>query len=57
MGALTKILKVLIGLVLVALGAVSYYWWWPFLWELVKGALGLVIIGIGLLVILIAFTE
>ncbi len=57
MSGLTKFIKVLLGLVLIVLGVVSYAWWYPALWTLFKGALGLVVIGIGLLVILIAFTE
>lgn len=57
MGSLTKFIKILIGLVLIVLGLVSYAYWYPALWLLVKGALGLFVAGIGLLVILIAFTE
>ncbi len=57
MGGLAKFIKILIGLVLIVLGAVSYAWWYPALWVLFKGAFGLVVIGIGLLTILIAMTE
>tara|TARA_Y100000034_G_scaffold44576_1_gene54701 strand:- start:1842 stop:2015 length:174 start_codon:yes stop_codon:yes gene_type:complete len=57
MGAFAKFVKILIGLVLIILGAVSYAWWWPALVVLIKGALGLVVIGFGLLAILIAMTE
>lgn len=57
MGALTKFIKVLIGIILIVLGLMSYVWWWPALWTVFKGGLGLMVIGIGLLVILIAFTE
>ncbi len=57
MGALTKAIKILIGLVLIVLGLASYVEWYPALWLLIKGALGLFVAGVGALVILIAFTD
>lgn len=44
-----KALKVLIGLVLVGLGAWTILLWWPDLLTLVKGGIGLVLILAGLI--------
>ena len=44
-----KVLKGLIGLVLVGLGAWTIYLWWPALLVLVKGGIGLVLILAGLI--------
>ncbi len=57
MSALAKLIKVLIGLVLIVLGLASYTVWWPALLVLVKGALGLFVAGVGFLLILIAMTD
>ncbi len=46
---LGKLLKVLIGLALVGLGAWTIYLWWPDLLVLVRGGIGLVLILIGLI--------
>lgn len=44
-----KLLKVLIGLILVGLGAYTVYLWWPDLLVLVRGGIGLVLILAGLI--------
>jgi hypothetical protein len=44
-----KILKVLIGIALVALGAWTIYLWWADLLTLVRGSIGLVLILAGLI--------
>jgi len=44
-----KLLKVLIGIVLVALGAWTIYLWWGDLLTLVRGGIGLVLILAGLI--------
>ena len=44
-----KILKVLIGIALVALGAWTIYLWWGDLLTLVRGSIGLVLILAGLI--------
>lgn len=44
-----KLLKVLIGLVLVGLGAWTIYLWWPDLLVLIRGGIGLVLIMAGLI--------
>jgi hypothetical protein len=44
-----KVLKVLIGLVLLALGAAAIYMWWPDLLVMVKGGVGLALILAGLI--------
>ena len=46
---LAKLLKALIGLVLVALGAWLVYLWWADLLILVRGGLGLALILFGLI--------
>lgn len=46
---LGKLLKVLVGLALVALGAYTVYLWWPDLLVLVRGGIGLVLIMAGLI--------
>jgi hypothetical protein len=47
---LTKIIKLLIGLAFVALGAWTIYLWWPDLLTIIRGGIGLVLIMIGLIV-------
>jgi hypothetical protein len=44
-----KIVKVLIGLILVALGAWTIYLWWGDLLTLIRGGIGLVLILSGLI--------
>ena len=44
-----KILKVLIGLALVALGVYTLYLWWADLLVLIRGGIGLVLIMAGLI--------
>ena len=46
---ISKVIKVLIGLLLIALGAWTIYLWWPDLLALVRGGLGLVLILMGLI--------
>jgi hypothetical protein len=46
---ISKAVKVLIGVLLVALGGWTIYLWWPELLTLVKGSLGLVLILAGLI--------
>lgn len=46
---LGKLLKVLIGLALVALGALTVYLWWADLLVLIRGGIGLVLILAGLI--------
>ena len=46
---LGKLLKVLIGLALVGLGAYTIYLWWPDLLVLIRGGIGLVLILAGLI--------
>jgi hypothetical protein len=43
------VLKVLIGIVLMALGAVSIYYWWPELLVIIKGMIGIILILVGLI--------
>jgi hypothetical protein len=45
----SKIIKVIIGLVLIALGAWTIYLWWGDLLALIRGGLGLVLILAGLI--------
>lgn len=44
-----KILKVLVGIVLIALGAWTIYLWWGELLTLIRGGIGLVLILAGLI--------
>jgi hypothetical protein len=44
-----KIIKVIIGLVLVGLGAWTIYLWWADLLTLIRGGIGLVLIMAGLI--------
>jgi hypothetical protein len=46
---ISKIIKVLIGLFLIALGAWTIYLWWADLLALVRGGLGLALILAGLI--------
>lgn len=45
----SKVIKVLIGLILIALGAWTIYLWWGDLLTLIRGGLGLVLILAGLI--------
>lgn len=58
-----KAFKIILGLVLLVVAVWTYSWtfwggaWWLSLVELIKGGLGIVIALIGLLFILIGWTE
>lgn len=55
-----KALKIIIGLLIVLAGLYTYIQWpgnLTALWILIKGSVGLIVILIGLLLILIGFTE
>jgi hypothetical protein len=52
-----KSLKVIVGLALIAVGILSYLWWWPDLLVLVKGSLGLFVAFIGLIVIMVGLSD
>lgn len=54
---LKKAIKVIIGLALIVVGIGSYWYWWPELLLLVKGGLGAVVALIGLVVIMIAWSD
>lgn len=54
---LGKIVKVLLGLVLIAAGLYSYKWWWPELLMVIKGCLGVFIALIGLVVVMIGWSD
>ncbi|MBU2639943.1 MAG: hypothetical protein KKG75_04540 [Nanoarchaeota archaeon] len=55
-----KYLKIIIGLLVILVGAYTYIAW-PgnllALWTIIKGSFGLVVILIGLLFVLLGFTE
>lgn len=57
MGFLSKFWKILLGVVLIGLGVLSYFYWWPELLTLIKGGLGLVLALIGLIFLVVGFTE
>ncbi len=44
-----KLIKIIIGLILIALGAWTIYLWWPDLLALVRGGIGLFLILCGLI--------
>lgn len=52
-----KTLKVVVGLLLIAAGVLSYLWWWPDLLTLIKGGLGLFVAFIGLIVIMVGLSD
>ena len=57
---MNKYLKIIIGLLIILVGVWTYVQWpnnLAALWTVIKGCIGLVIIGIGLLFLLLGFTE
>ena len=52
-----KILKILVGIILIAVGISSYVWWYPQLILLIKAGLGLVVIFIGLMFVLLGWAD
>jgi hypothetical protein len=54
---LKKIIKILIGLALIVVGLGSYYYWWPELLLVVKGSLGVFVALIGLVVVMIGWSN
>jgi len=56
-GFFKKALKVIIGLALIAAGVGSYWYWWPELLLVVKGCLGAFVALIGLIVVMIAWSD
>jgi len=55
--SLSKLWKILVGLLLIVIGAGTYWWFWPQLIILIKGGLGLVIALIGIMFLLVGATE
>ncbi len=56
-GFLKKAIKVIIGLALIVAGVGSYWYWWPELLVVVKGCLGVAVALIGLVVIMIGWSD
>ena len=56
-GFLSKAWKFLAGVLFIGLGVLSYFYWWQELWTIIKGGLGLVLIMIGVVFFMLAFTE
>lgn len=56
-GFLSKAWKFLAGVLFIGLGVLSYLYWWQELLTLIKGGLGLVLIMIGVVFFMLAFTE
>jgi hypothetical protein len=52
-----KIIKVLVGIALIVVGIGSYWYWLPELLVVVKGCLGVFIALIGLVVVMIAWSD
>jgi hypothetical protein len=55
--SLSKLWKILVGLLFIVIGAGTYWWFWPQLIILIKGGLGLVIALVGLMFLLVGATE
>ena len=51
---LTTLIKVVVGLGLLALGVIAILRWWPELLEIIKGCLGLFLILAGIITLAIA---
>ncbi|HLC80854.1 MAG TPA: hypothetical protein VJG31_03725 [Candidatus Nanoarchaeia archaeon] len=56
-GLLSKAWKFLAGVLFLGLGVLSYLYWWQELLTLIKGGLGLVLIMVGVVFFMLAFTE
>lgn len=54
---LMKWVKVVIGVLVIVLGLLSYYWWWGELWLVFKGVLGLFVALVGLVILLIGISD
>ena len=54
---LGKIVKVLVGIMLIVAGVYSYRWWWPELLVVVKGCLGAFVALVGLVVVMIGWSD
>ncbi|MBA3064456.1 hypothetical protein FP803_03385 [Candidatus Woesearchaeota archaeon] len=55
-----KFFKIILGLLLIIAGVCTYvtwYKWWPQLWTLIRGVLGLIIILIGLMFVFMGFSD
>ncbi|MFH0977713.1 MAG: hypothetical protein V1837_00280 [Candidatus Woesearchaeota archaeon] len=55
-----KFAKIVLGLILILVGIWTYLPplnWWTFLWDIVKGGLGLIIAVIGLIFILMGWSD
>jgi len=53
----SKWVKILVGAVLIALGLASYVWWWSELWLVFRGLIGLFVAFVGLIVLLIGWSD
>jgi len=52
--AARKTVKFIIGIILLVLGVAAVVFWWPEVISLIKGCLGLVLIGLGAIAIIIS---
>ncbi|OPX30523.1 MAG: hypothetical protein B1H08_01405 [Candidatus Omnitrophica bacterium 4484_171] len=48
------VMKIAIGVILVILGVWAVFGWWSFLWDVIKGCIGLFLILAGVITIAIA---
>lgn len=49
-----KIIKMLLGIILIVVGAYLTYFWWFFVLTLIKGGVGIFLILVGLITIAVA---
>ncbi len=54
---ISKALKVVVGLLLVIAGIYGIIRFWPHVWDLLKGGVGIVVLLIGLIVLAIGFLD
>lgn len=57
MANIGKYFKIVIGLLVTALGLNACIYFWPNLWDLMKGAVGPVVVLIGLLILAVAALD
>ena len=49
--------KIILGAVFVILGVLGVLRWWPQLLDIVKGAIGITVLLVGLLIVMLGFSD
>lgn len=57
MGVIAGLFKMVLGLMFVLIGIYGMAVWWPALWALIKGGIGVFVFFVGMLMLLLGLSD